>query len=261
MKLFVISDTHSYFDEMKSALDEAGFDPSNENHWLIGCGDYFDRGDQSKEMYKYLMSIERKVLVKGNHDDMMIDMLERGYPRTHDYSNCTAKTLRHLAEDTSDKIAMYNKVSAKFHAIYDRMVEYFETENYIFVHSWIPLYQTDWKRQYQYLDNWRDSSEEEWQDARWHNPFQLAKLGLKPDKTIVFGHWHTSWPRAFYDFSSKEWGEKADFSIYYGDGYIGIDGCTAYTGKVNVLVLEDDFLPQNEEHLNANTEPQGTQPL
>lgn len=38
-----------------------------------------------------------------------------------------------------------------------------------------------------------------------------------------------------------EWGEGADFSpFYYEDKLIRIDACTAYTGKVNVLVLEDD---------------------
>ena len=33
---------------------------------------------------------------------------------------------------------------------------------------------------------------------------------------------------------------KADFSIFYGDGYIGIDAMTSYSGKVNVLVVEDE---------------------
>jgi hypothetical protein len=28
----------------------------------------------------------------------------------------------------------------------------------------------------------------------------------------------------------------------YAEGIIGIDRCTAYTGEVNVLVLEDEFL-------------------
>ena len=34
-KLFVVSDIHGFYDEMMNALDEAGFDPSNEEHWLI----------------------------------------------------------------------------------------------------------------------------------------------------------------------------------------------------------------------------------
>lgn len=241
MKFFVISDTHSFYDEMITALNEAGFDPNNENHWLIGCGDYFDRGEQSQQIFDYLMSLPRKTLIKGNHDDMMVDLLQRGYPHKHDTHNGATGTFYQLAGDiTADKPAMVNYVAAKFHALYDQMVDYFETENYIFVHSWIPLVYEGWGKT-AYVDNWREASEDEWQEARWDNPFKLARLGLKPDKTIVFGHWHTSWPRAFYE-DKKEWGETADFSIYYGDGYIGIDACTAYTHKVNVLVLDDNFL-------------------
>ena len=55
-KLFVISDVHSYFDEMLSALNEAGFDPNNEQHWLISCGDHWDRGLKPVEVMNYLMN-------------------------------------------------------------------------------------------------------------------------------------------------------------------------------------------------------------
>ena len=36
--------------------------------------------------------------------------------------------------------------------------------------------------------------------------------------------------------------EDDDFSIYYGNGYIGVDGCTVYSGKVNILTIKDDFI-------------------
>ena len=32
------------------------------------------------------------------------------------------------------------------------------------------------------------------------------------------------------------------FTSYYNDGIIAIDACTAYTHKVNVVVLEDEFI-------------------
>jgi hypothetical protein len=45
--------------------------------------------------------------------------------------------------------------------------------------------------------------------------------------------------------NEPEFGEGADFSpYYYDDKLIAIDACTAYSGKVNVLVLEDDFLEE-----------------
>jgi hypothetical protein len=39
MKYFVIADPHGFYDEMIKALDEAGFDKDNEDHWLVSCGD------------------------------------------------------------------------------------------------------------------------------------------------------------------------------------------------------------------------------
>ena len=32
MKYFIVSDIHSFFDEFKKAIDEAGFDPKDENN-------------------------------------------------------------------------------------------------------------------------------------------------------------------------------------------------------------------------------------
>ena len=50
-KFFVISDVHGFYNEMREALDEAGFDPNNENHLLISCGDNWDRGPQPPWAY------------------------------------------------------------------------------------------------------------------------------------------------------------------------------------------------------------------
>ena len=59
------------------------------------------------------------------------------------------------------------------------------------------------------------------------------------NKTIVCGHWHTSYGHSKYEHKGTEFGEDADFSPYYGPGIIAIDACTAFSGKVNCLVIED----------------------
>ena len=38
----------------------------------------------------------------------------------------------------------------------------------------------------------------------------------------------------------SEFGKDSDFSPFYADGIIAIDGCTAFSGKVNCIVLEDE---------------------
>ena len=242
MKFFVISDMHSYYDPMISALNKAGFDKNNPDHTRIVCGDAFDRGSQAVEMLNYLNSVERKVLIKGNHDDMLMELLERKYPYNTDEHNGTLGTVYQFGYN--DEITKFSDFCDKayrcFKPLYDSMVNYFETQKYIFVHSWIPIFSTGYGYK-SFIDDWRHASENLWLDARWSNPYELAKIGLKPDKTIVFGHWHTSWARAYFD-GKDEFGVNADFSIYYDDGIIGLDSMTAYSGKVNVLVIEDEFL-------------------
>ena len=242
MRFFVISDIHSYYTPMINALNEAGFDKANPDHMLIVCGDIFDRGMQAAEVLEYLNSVEQKVLIKGNHDNMLMELLERRFPYGFDKHNGTESTVYQLGFDPSafSFSDHCNVTYGRFKPLYDSMVNYFETEKYIFVHSWIPLIEEHFGIK-SYVADWRNADEELWKDACWGNPYELAEGALKPDKTVVFGHWHTSWPRAYWE-GKEEFGANADFSIYYGNGYIGLDAMTAHSGRVNVLVIEDELL-------------------
>ena len=248
-KFFVTSDIHSYYTPLKKALDEKGFDPNNENHWLIVCGDLYDRGAESIEVFKYIMSLERKILVKGNHDILLEELCMRGFPYSYDKSNGTTRTV----QDISGKYSAYDFADAcditwnKLARYRELLVNYFETKQYIFVHSWIVLNKVGIDA-YEYREDWRKGSNEEWEQIMWGNPFKLAEQDLnKTGKTIVFGHFHTSyqWSK---DGKCSEFGVDADFNPYYGKDFIGIDGCTAYTGEVNVLVLEDEFVNNNSQN-------------
>jgi serine/threonine protein phosphatase 1 len=94
VKLFVVSDIHSFYTPLIEALNKAGFDPDNKDHWLISCGDCFDRGPESVEVLHYLMQLERKILIKGNHDLLLKDLCSRGFPYSHDKSNGTVRTVQ-----------------------------------------------------------------------------------------------------------------------------------------------------------------------
>lgn len=242
-KMFVISDVHSYYNEMQKALDEAGFDPENKEHVLISCGDEWDRGKQPLEVMKFFNSLERKVIIKGNHTQLFEDLCLRGYPMWYDRSNGTKDTVQILGQYKLDhgfdlcceRAWNYTKVFRS------NMVNYFETQNYIFVHSWIPTI-TQGDDCCTYNKNWRNASQKEWDAAMWNNPFKMAERGLnQTGKTIVFGHWHcsTGWAK---DEERSEFGPDAEWSLYYGDGIIGIDRCTAHTGECNVLVITDEFI-------------------
>ena len=104
MKYFIVSDIHSFYFELKKALDIAGFNKRNKDHTLIVCGDIFDHGPDTLEIYKFLTSIPKKrcILIKGNHELLYEELLEKRFPEGHDFSNHTVDTFCHIAGYSSE---------------------------------------------------------------------------------------------------------------------------------------------------------------
>ena len=247
-KLFVCSDIHSAYTPWMKALNEAGFDENNPDHKIVLCGDLFDRMDESLMAYEFakdMLEKDKLIYILGNHESLMLECANRRYPERHDWSNGTAKSIIDLAPHAESFYDACAVVYEKIKPLFNRAINYFETKNYIFVHSFIPLtcnddlpvYYTK-NRKFEFNPDWRCAHFSEWEQARWGNPFELAKQGFLPDKTLVFGHWHT------YGQRPTDYDGEDLFDPVYGDGYIGIDAATALSGKVNVLVLEDDFLEE-----------------
>ena len=254
-KLFCVSDVHSYFTPLKKALDAVGFEVGNENHLLIVCGDAFDRGNESREVLRFLMTTPNKILIRGNHEDLLEELCLRGYPHQHDHSNGTKKTVDDLGgsgtfDERCEKV--YNKLAC----YRSSLVNYFETKNYIFVHGWIPCekwvdnpknpwYQLG--KTWEYDPDWRKCNAWGWESARWTNGIARAFEGvIEPGKTIVCGHWHCSYGHHLKSIKTDKWisefEEDANWEPFEAEGIIAIDRCTAHTGKVNVVVLEDELL-------------------
>ena len=80
-KLFVVSDVHGHCTLLKQALAEAGFDKENPDHLLICCGDYFDRGEENVEVLKFFEQLKHCVLLRGNHEDLLLKLLDTGMHR------------------------------------------------------------------------------------------------------------------------------------------------------------------------------------
>lgn len=247
MKLFVCSDLHGFYQEFKEALEHSNFEIDNKNHLLIVCGDLFDRGPDSIKLWKYLKSIPNKILVRGNHEDLMWDMIDRGYALSHDKSNGTWDTAKQIAWNKNLYEIDWNRLAWFMEDVTSQMIDYYETKNYVFVHSWIPLdckdifpdYYTR-NRKFSCMKNWREGN---WKQARWGNPVEHFKNNLNnTEKTIVCGHWHTSIAHSQLHNEGSEWGEDANFEPFYDDKFIMVDGCTAYSGKINVIELEDELI-------------------
>lgn len=252
MKIFAVSDIHGYYDELIDALTKAGFEKDNPEHLLVTCGDHFDRGPKPKEVLDYLMSLSNTINIRGNHEELLEELCERKYPEYHDYSNGTMKTVVDMIPYVRNLDILYDSVLRMTAEFRNNMKNYFETKNYIFVHGWIPCTPLKDKHYYnlhasdfRFNPEWRNSTDEQYKQACWCNGIDMAARGLiEPNKTIVCGHYHCSYGHFMDDktFKISEFGDNAVWDPYYNKGIIAIDRCTAHTGEINVLVLEDELL-------------------
>ena len=190
MKYFVVSDIHSFYVGLKRALDRAGFNKRNKDHTLIVCGDVFDRGPDTLSVYKFLTSIPKKrcILIKGNHELLYEELLEKSFPESHDFSNHTVDTFCQIAgydlEILTPKYwrkfddVPHERIRQAWQEILtevkqspitawlqsDRWKYWHEVGNYIFVHSFIPLKNLDhmpayyiYNRKFGYFKDWRET--------------------------------------------------------------------------------------------------------
>ena len=122
------------------------------------------------------------------------------------------------------------KATPYYKTIIPSMLDCYETDHYVFVHGWIPCIHS--RKGYSYYREWRDASAGEWHTARWYNGMDAVRTCME-EKTIVCGHWHTSYGHSKYEGKCSEFGRDADFSPYYAPGIIALDG------QVNVITLDD----------------------
>lgn len=247
-KYFIVSDIHGFYSIFYKELKAKGFDINNENHYLIICGDVFDRGPDAVKLLNYLLKIpeERLILVRGNHEDLLENCLNQLEARVnisqHHWFNGTLDTIDQLTGvskyDLVCGIYDYKVIKRrlkKYFKLMSRAVDYFEDKNIICVHGWIPT--TNNGIYYAYDENWRNASRSAWEKARWYNGMDMAYNGIiEPNKTIICGHWHTGY--GHYHYKAVGFTEHDCSDIYFDKGIIALDACTALSGKVNIFYIE-----------------------
>lgn len=251
MRYYVTADIHGFYTPFRDALEEAGYFEDGGEKMLIICGDLFDRGTEAEKTQAFVLDLLRRneaILIKGNHEDLFCEMVtvDKGLPYNHHVHNGTYQTALDL---TGYDIAMagirnYDFAEAArktpfYTEIIPAMRDFYETEHYIFVHGWIPC-SPQGRYRFDSYEDWRNCNEQAWASARWYNGMDAAAAGVTADdKTIVCGHWHSSYGHSHYEKKCTEFAEDADFSPYYAPGIIALDACTAHSHKVNVIILED----------------------
>lgn len=259
MKYYVTADIHGFFKEFYAALEKSGYFTETAPHKLIILGDLFDRGKEPEKLQEFVVDLIAKdgvILIKGNHEDLMEELVSNApmwyttsIQYTHHFTNGTVKTMLQLIGDSLQHTMVFPELAANrmrhtpfFKVILPAMRNYYETKNYIFVHGYIPC-GTAGKPVSRYFprEGWRSASEEEWSAARWYNGMEAAGQGVMEEgKTIVCGHFHTSYGHSKFEGKGDEFGKNADFSPYSAKGVLAIDACTAFSKRVNVVIIEDE---------------------
>lgn len=271
-KLFIIADIHGCYDEMKKALDDAGFDENNDEHLLINAGDSTDRGEQVLAVLEYLYNLEQKgkcINIRGNHTRFIQNFLE-GHATVFDYMhNGLNETIADLWHRTAPfeswcmldshlemNIENYNKWSeiarAEINYEYPWLLPwlkslpyYVETKKYIITHGQIDPYASNWRQpllgKYGRF-GWEACT---WADETWANQYVPNREG----KVIICGHFGTQQLRNILDIDKDNEDIYAPLYIYDGNKElekIFIDATTIISHKVNVLVIEDEIVREED---------------
>lgn len=169
MRYYVISDVHGYYTQMKSALEKAGFFSDTTPHKLIMLGDLFDRGHEAKQLQQFIleqMEQDKIILIRGNHEDLFVELVttDAGMPYSYHKSNGTYDTALQLTgfDPVMASIRHYDFADAAkdtpfYKEIIPAMLDYFETEHYVFTHGWIPSIPNR-DKSYSYISSWRDQT-------------------------------------------------------------------------------------------------------
>ena len=252
MRYYVTADVHGFFTQTAAALERAGYFADTEPHKLVILGDLFDRGKEAKEMQSFvldLMDRNEVILIRGNHEDLFVEMVTTDHGLAYDHH------VRNGTFDTALQLTGYDPVLARlrnydfadaakgtplYQKIIPSMLDCYESPKYVFVHGWIPCIR-ERNGSFRFVAEWRTADQQEWMKARWYNGMAAAAQGVTEEgKTILCGHWHTSFGHSCLEGKGPEFGAGADFSPYYGSGIIALDACTGYSGAVNCVVLEDE---------------------
>lgn len=232
MKYFVTSDIHGYYSVLIEELNKQGFDKNKDT--LITLGDNFDRGPENWEIYNFLSTLPNVILVRGNHEDCLLELINRGFPLNHDFHNKTVDTLCDVMEKYKFNISwdnFENVINTSFYKwlTSDKWVDKVEFDNLVLTHATYPN---------EYFPSWKES--------RWANPY----YNRVPNKILICGHWF-AWLGRDYKNNNRtlnveleqlrqtEEGREDLAKPFIDNNLIMLDACTPITKRCNILIYDD----------------------
>ncbi len=130
MSKFAISDIHGCSRTFNALLDKIAFSQADE---LFLLGDYIDRGPDSRgvidTIFKLRESGYRIHCLRGNHEQMLLDVLENTYSRFHWYANGGVRTLESFEKMEAEAIG------PGYIDFFSKLDFYFAIDNFLLVHA------------------------------------------------------------------------------------------------------------------------------
>lgn len=113
----IIGDVHGCFDALKKLIRKLGYQQDEEGHYFhpdkrmaIFTGDVVDRGEQSLEVLRLIMQMERDnaaLMVMGNHDERLLRYLEGSKVEVAHGLETTAREMEAADAKTREEIAAF----------------------------------------------------------------------------------------------------------------------------------------------------------
>lgn len=220
---FVIGDIHGEREKAEILLKKWNTD----NEQLVFLGDLVDRGPDSYGVIKLAMELVKKYgakVVGGNHEDMFLNWLKMPFSEMDLYYPQGGRETIHSFFDkpmthSFTPLHIANLLQEQFEEeinFLQTLPNYYEKDDYVFVHAGVNLA----------LEDWKNSREI---DFRWiREPFHYGKN--ETGKTFFFGH--TPTPYLNRDKSYNVWISPCKTKI-------GMDGGAVFGGMLHGSKIEN----------------------
>jgi len=129
-RLIAIGDIHGCLAALESVWQAIDARPDDT---VVILGDVVDRGPDSKGVIDRLIQYSnhcKLIVIQGNHEEMMLDVVRENQP--------PYRWLQYGGVDTLDSYGFYGDLSVippSHMEFFDSMVNYYETEDHLFLHA------------------------------------------------------------------------------------------------------------------------------
>lgn len=189
--IYAIGDIHGKFDLLQALYNSIKLDIEecgDKENTIVFLGDYIDRGRQNCQVLDFIKNLEsndnlKHIFIRGNHEDIFIDAMEN--PRKQAYVSMWVNNGgREFLEEVGMDFDYFNETFA-WHQYVNwmkyRLDDYYETEDYIFVHGGLDIRKPKMKDQEPEYLHWARFT-----DFNWYKSFH---------KMVIHGHTPRSDPQ------------------------------------------------------------------